>query len=167
MKLIQGKLKLTLRFVWLVSTSCSIPPPANHQDCHKCSQCEHASIKTSNLRRHVNGTLSFFAVPNLFHVTKQPLSLHSLKEEDNSLCWWTPLSPVSGRRRLKVKLVAVCWSAGGAGVYRYTAEWHSGTQASRPALLGQMPHTDHHPQINRFHRDPRPGRMGSRSTMAL
>ena len=47
--------------------------------------------------------------------------------------------------------------AGGAGVYRYTAEWHSGTQASRPALLGQMPHTDHQPQINRFHRDPRTG----------
>lgn len=56
-----------------------------------------------------------------------------------------------------MKLVAMCWSAGGAGVYRYTAEWHSGTQASRPALLGQMPHTDHHPQINRFHRDPRTG----------
>ena len=57
------------------------------------------------------------------------LSLHSLwhqiseKEEDNSLCWWTPLSPVSGRRRLKVKLVAVCVPAAGgccAGVYRYT-----------------------------------------------
>ena len=41
-------------------------------------------------------------------MTKQTLSLHSLKEEDNSLCWWTPLSPVSGRRRLKVKLVAEC-----------------------------------------------------------
>ena len=60
----------------------------------------------------------------------------------------TPLSPVSGRRRLKVKLVAVCWRVdwrvdGGAGVYRYTHSQASKADRHSRSNQCQMPHTDH------------------------